>query len=38
LGRPLSRPASLTDNPKIIGSRVALEEDNSSGASSRLAR
>jgi hypothetical protein len=27
LGRPLSRPASLTDNPKITRSRVALEED-----------
>ena len=38
LGRPLLRPASLTDNPKTIRSRVALEEDDSSGASSRLAR
>jgi hypothetical protein len=38
LGRPLSRPALLTDDPKTTRSRVALEEDNSSGASSRLAR
>ena len=27
LGRPLSRPASLTDDPETIRSRVALEED-----------
>jgi hypothetical protein len=27
LGRPLSRPASLTDGPKTVRSRVALEED-----------
>ena len=38
LGRPLLRPASLTDDPKTARSRVALEEDDSSGASSRLAR
>ena len=37
LGRPLSRPASLTDDPKTVRNRVALEKDNSSGASSRLA-
>ena len=38
LGRPLLRPALLTDDPKTTRNRVALEEDNSSGASSRLAR
>jgi len=27
LGRPLLRPALLTDGPKTLGSRVALEED-----------
>jgi hypothetical protein len=37
LGNPLSRPASLTEIPKNSGSRVARQEDFSSGASSRLA-
>ena len=37
LGNPLSRPASLTKVPKNPGSRVARQEDFSSGASSRLA-
>ena len=38
LGNPLSRPASLTSIPKNLGSRVARQEDFSSGASSRQAR
>jgi hypothetical protein len=37
LGRPLSRSASLTEGPRTIRNRVALEEEDSSGASSRLA-
>jgi hypothetical protein len=38
LGRPLLRPASLTEIPKNPESRVAREAASSSGASSRLAR
>jgi len=38
LGNPLSRPALLTVDPKTSRSRVARQEDSSSGASSRLAR
>ena len=38
LGQSILRPALLTEDPKIIRSRVALEKTDSSGASSRLAR
>ena len=38
LGQSLLRPASLTEDPKIVRNRVALEKTDSSGASSRLAR